>query len=74
MGTSSTKLIQTTEKCRRVTPVGLPHRNPKKNPSESPLLGSDRGGCAPLEQLDNHLGPPLVIPEVPEMTRLALTT
>jgi len=74
MGTSSMKLIQTIEKHRRVTPVGLLRPNPKKNPSGSPLLGLDRGGCAPLEQLDNHPGPPLVIPEELGMTRSALTT
>jgi len=74
MGTSSTKLIRMIEKHRQVTLVGLLHPNPKNNPSESPLLGLDHGGCAPLEQLDNRLGLPHVTPEEPGMTRSVLTT
>jgi len=74
MGTSSTKLIQTIEKHRQVTLVGPLRPNPKNNPSESPLPGSDRGECAPLEQLDNRLGLPIVILEEPGMTRLVLMT
>ena len=73
METSSTKLIQTIEKHRQATLVGLLRLNPKKNQSGSPLLGLDRGECAPLEQLDNRLGLPIVTLEEPGMTCSVLT-
>jgi len=68
------KLTQTIGKHWQVTLADLLHQNLKNNLSGSLLLDLDPGECAPLEQLDNHLGPPHVIPEEPETTRLVSMT
>jgi len=74
MGTSFTKLTQTTERHQPVTQVDLTHLTLRIVPNESPLQGLDLGGCDPLKQLDSRLGLLHIAPEVPEMIHLAWKT
>jgi len=68
------KLSQMTEKHRLVTQVKLLRLNLRTNLSESPLLGLDLGGCAPLEQLGNLLSLLHIALREPGMTHSVLTT
>jgi len=71
---SSTKLTQMIEKHRLVTQVDLLHPILRTNPSESPSLGLDHGGCALLKRLGNLPGLLHVTPEALGMTRSASKT